>query len=92
VHRWLGHHKPSFTLDTYVHLLDEDVPEPAFFDLLAGRCDRCCDHISDHRPPEQARSVESATLENPPHDTKTRSEPDEAGNLRRNVNPKVAGS
>jgi integrase len=36
VQRWLGHHKPSFTLDTYVHLLDEDVPEPAFFDELAG--------------------------------------------------------
>jgi hypothetical protein len=31
----LGHHKPSFTLDTYVHLLDEDVPEPTFFDLIA---------------------------------------------------------
>ena len=26
VQKWLGHHKPSFTLDTYVHLLDEDVP------------------------------------------------------------------
>jgi integrase len=36
VQRWLGHHKPSFTLDTYVHLLGEDVPEPAFFDQLAG--------------------------------------------------------
>jgi integrase len=22
VQRWLGHHSPSFTLDTYVHLLD----------------------------------------------------------------------
>ena len=36
VQRWLGHHKPSFTLDTYVHLLDEDVPMPAFFDELTG--------------------------------------------------------
>jgi len=35
VQRWLGHHKPSFTLDTYVHLLDEDVPEPSFFDAIA---------------------------------------------------------
>jgi integrase len=34
VQRWLGHHKPSFTLDTYVHLLDEDVPEPTFFDRI----------------------------------------------------------
>ena len=32
VQRWLGHHKPSFTLDTYVHLLDEDVPEPPRFE------------------------------------------------------------
>lgn len=34
VQRWLGHHSPSFTLDTYVHLLDEDIPEPTFFDEI----------------------------------------------------------
>ncbi len=28
VQRWLGHHSPSFTLDTYVHLLDGDVGIP----------------------------------------------------------------
>jgi integrase len=28
VQRWLGHHSPSFTLDTYVHLLDEGLAEP----------------------------------------------------------------
>ncbi|HEY7629301.1 MAG TPA: tyrosine-type recombinase/integrase, partial [Thermoleophilaceae bacterium] len=28
VQRWLGHHSPSFTLDTYVHLLDRDLGEP----------------------------------------------------------------
>lgn len=28
VQRWLGHHSPSFTLDTYVHLLDEELGEP----------------------------------------------------------------
>jgi integrase len=27
VQKWLGHHAPSFTLDTYVHLLDEGVGE-----------------------------------------------------------------
>jgi integrase len=32
VQRWLGHHSPSFTLDTYVHLLDEGLPAPV--DLL----------------------------------------------------------
>jgi integrase len=28
VQRWLGHHSPSFTLDTYVHLLDGDFGTP----------------------------------------------------------------
>lgn len=28
VQRWLGHHAPSFTLDTYVHLLEDDLGEP----------------------------------------------------------------
>lgn len=28
VQRWLGHHSASFTLHTYVHLLDNDLGEP----------------------------------------------------------------
>jgi integrase len=28
VQRWLGHHAPSFTLDTYVHLLEDDIGQP----------------------------------------------------------------
>ena len=28
VQRWLGHHSPSFTLDTYLHLLDGDLGAP----------------------------------------------------------------
>ena len=28
VQHWLGHHSASFTLDTYVHLLDNDLGEP----------------------------------------------------------------
>jgi integrase len=27
IQRWLGHHRASFTLDTYVHLLDEQLPD-----------------------------------------------------------------
>jgi integrase len=27
VQRWLGHHKASFTLDTYIHLLDDGLGE-----------------------------------------------------------------
>lgn len=34
VQRWLGHHSPSFTLDTYVHLLEADLGEP----LMAQTC------------------------------------------------------
>lgn len=32
----LGHHSPAFTLATYVHLVPDDLPEPAFPELLAG--------------------------------------------------------
>jgi len=28
VQRWLGHHSPAFTLERYVHLLDNDIGEP----------------------------------------------------------------
>jgi integrase len=28
VQRWLGDHSPSFTLNTYVHLLDADFGDP----------------------------------------------------------------
>jgi integrase len=28
VQRWLGHHSPSFTINTYVHLLDDDLGAP----------------------------------------------------------------
>ena len=28
VQMWLGHHSPSFTLDTYVHLFEDDLGEP----------------------------------------------------------------
>lgn len=38
VQAWLGHHAASFTMDTYVHLLPDDVGEaPEAFDLLSGR-------------------------------------------------------
>jgi integrase len=31
VQRWLGHHKASFTIDVYVHLLEDGLPEPVPF-------------------------------------------------------------
>jgi integrase len=36
VQMWLGHHSPAFTLATYVHLLPEDLPDPAFLDRITG--------------------------------------------------------
>jgi integrase len=36
VQLWLGHHSPAFTLATYVHLLADDLPDPAFLDELAA--------------------------------------------------------
>ena len=34
VQMWLGHHSPSFTLATYVHLLPDDLPSATFLDDL----------------------------------------------------------
>ena len=36
VQHWLGHHSPAFTLTVYVHLLPEDLPDPAFLDTLTA--------------------------------------------------------
>lgn len=33
VQHWLGHHSAAFTLDTYVHLLDEGLGDVAFLDV-----------------------------------------------------------
>ena len=60
VQRWLGHHKPSFTLDTYVHLLPEDVPEPTFFDSLIVR-----EEEADEEP---ARRAGRAAMSEAPFD------------------------
>jgi integrase len=42
VQRWLGHHSPSFTLDTYVHLLDGDLGDP-----LSLPVSNVCDAVAD---------------------------------------------
>jgi integrase len=33
VQRWLGHHSPAFTLETYVHLLDAGLGEALDLDV-----------------------------------------------------------
>ena len=36
VQEWLGHATPSFTLETYVHLMDEGIGDAAFMDQAVG--------------------------------------------------------
>ncbi len=36
VQKFLGHADPGFTLRTYVHLLPEDLPEPAFMEAVTA--------------------------------------------------------
>jgi len=55
VQRWLGHHSPSFTLDTYVHLLEDDLGEPLDLirvgaDVLASRS------LAEHRLDDHGRT------------------------------------
>jgi integrase len=50
---WLGHHSPAFTLDTYVHLLPDDLPEPTFLDALTRG------NIGATEPTENDRTVEA---------------------------------
>jgi integrase len=37
---WLGHHSAAFTVDTYVHLLPDDVPEPPTFGAVSRPVER----------------------------------------------------
>jgi integrase len=36
VQEWLGHATPSFTLETYVHLMDEGIGDASFMDRAVG--------------------------------------------------------
>lgn len=60
VQRHLGHHKASFTLDTYIHLLDEDVPEPTFFDELEVGHTRATQAAESDRDAEAVQAAEVA--------------------------------
>jgi integrase len=50
----LGHHSPAFTLATYVHLIDDDLPDPGFLDALYAHSapadsERCAQDSLDSR-------------------------------------------
>ena len=66
VQMWLGHHSPAFTLSTYVHLLPDDLPDPAFLDAIT-RSNRGATHSTESgRDGEGADASESAVLPSAP--------------------------
>jgi integrase len=67
VQRWLGHHAPSFTLDRYVHLLDGDVPAPAFFDAIGPGCDPNVTREQRNRPKQADEAPAAAMPLSPPN-------------------------
>jgi hypothetical protein len=56
VQMWLGHHSPAFTLDTYVHLLPDDLPDAGFLDSLT----ECV--VTETSQPQLGSDVAAASL------------------------------
>jgi hypothetical protein len=54
---WLGHHSPAFTLATCVHLLPDDLPDPAFLDQLT--CDSAAPNTDANEVAVRANSHRS---------------------------------
>lgn len=59
VQRWLGHHSAAFTLDTYIHLLDDGVGEALDLDVELAQGD----NIETTRPNETGQTLESELAE-----------------------------
>ena len=55
VQKWLGHHAASFTLDTYIHLLDDELTEPKFFDELVDESSAAANAKHGNTRPARAR-------------------------------------
>jgi integrase len=84
VQRWLGHHSPSFTLATYVHLLDRDIGEPLALPnvLTQVQTDPTPSHATT-TDPDSRISLRKAMIRAPRHP---------AARPPRASNPRVAGS
>ncbi|CAA9493815.1 MAG: Site-specific tyrosine recombinase XerD [uncultured Solirubrobacterales bacterium] len=56
VQTWLGHHSPSFTVDTYVHLLRDGPGEPL---SLSAELEKCQQGVSQSHviPPDSAEAL-----------------------------------
>jgi integrase len=57
VQRWLGHHSPSFTLDTYVHLLEGDLGAPLEPVRVNSGSTGCPESAANGASPEMAETV-----------------------------------
>jgi hypothetical protein len=71
VQRWLGHHSATFTLETYIGLLDEDKGEPLALPQGANKVQTCPTPLHTTSPIEgegdlasQSQISDSATLRN----------------------------
>jgi len=58
VQRWLGHHSPTFTLNTYIHLLGEDLGEA--LEIAPGANNALTDPTPDHTGTPVAQSPDMA--------------------------------
>lgn len=56
VQTWLGHHSPSVTVDTYVHLLRDGPGEPL---SLSAELEKCQQGVSQSHviPPDSAEAL-----------------------------------
>jgi integrase len=57
VQRWLGHHSPSFTLDTYVHLLDGDLAQPVTLVRVKKKPSQGPETATKERPPDRSKAA-----------------------------------
>jgi len=57
VQAWLGHHSPAFTLETYVHLLPEDLPDPPSFAFALVAVRPKCDPNATQTPRTAAKRL-----------------------------------
>jgi len=74
VQKFLGHSDPGFTLRRYVHLLPEDLPEPAFLDGLTASV--AGDTLATSRGETSRNRVSTLLVETPAH------EPESLGGVR----------
>ena len=62
IQRWLGHHKASFTLDTYTHLIDGDVGDALSLPVVLGGNTGATSDAENTRNDDAAETTETVDL------------------------------